>query len=104
MLALIARALSANAVPFARLHGLATFESTLDTWRRDPVVRALLLPTRTGSNGLNLTEAQHVILVEPLINPAVEAQASQHGPCHHRGHARAPLLGAAHGMLCSFAN
>ncbi|EFJ18577.1 hypothetical protein SELMODRAFT_6818, partial [Selaginella moellendorffii] len=35
----------------------------------------MLLPTQHGANGLNLIEAQHVILVEPLLNPAVEAQA-----------------------------
>lgn len=28
-----------------------------------------------GANGLNLLEAQHVILIEPLLNPAAEAQA-----------------------------
>lgn len=28
-----------------------------------------------GANGLNILEAQHVVLVEPLLNPAAEAQA-----------------------------
>eukprot|EP00884_Botryococcus_braunii_P013587 jgi/Botrbrau1/22229/Bobra.168_1s0060.1 len=40
-----------------------------------PDVRVLLLLTKQGANGLNLTEAQHVVLVEPQVSPAVEAQA-----------------------------
>ncbi len=35
----------------------------------------LLLPINVGGNGLNLTEATHVIFVEPCMNPGLEAQA-----------------------------
>ncbi|XP_015877624.2 uncharacterized protein LOC107414045 isoform X2 [Ziziphus jujuba] len=38
-------------------------------------IQVLLLLTQHGANGLNLLEAQHVVLVEPLLNPAAEAQA-----------------------------
>ena len=38
-------------------------------------VQVLLMLMQHGTNGLNLLEAQHVILVEPLLNPAAEAQA-----------------------------
>ncbi|GKB02305.1 E3 ubiquitin protein ligase SHPRH, partial [Tanacetum coccineum] len=38
-------------------------------------VQVLLILIQHGANGLNLLEAQHVILVEPLLNPAAEAQA-----------------------------
>ncbi|KAK9741867.1 hypothetical protein RND81_03G134600 [Saponaria officinalis] len=38
-------------------------------------VQVLLLLIQHGANGLNLLEAQHVVLVEPLLNPALEAQA-----------------------------
>mmetsp|Transcript_43057 Transcript_43057/g.77217 ORF Transcript_43057/g.77217 Transcript_43057/m.77217 type:complete len:341 (-) Transcript_43057:346-1368(-) len=40
-----------------------------------PAASVLMLLTQQGANGLNLTEAQHVLLVEPLLDPAVEAQA-----------------------------
>lgn len=38
-------------------------------------MRVLCLPVGLGANGLNLTEASHVLLLEPSINPAAEAQA-----------------------------
>lgn len=38
-------------------------------------VQVLLILIQHGANGLNLLEAQHVILVEPLLNPAAESQA-----------------------------
>lgn len=38
-------------------------------------IQVLLLLIQHGANGLNILEAQHVVLVEPLLNPAAEAQA-----------------------------
>ena len=39
------------------------------------MVGVLLLPLQTGSNGLNIIEATHVLLVEPALNSAHELQA-----------------------------
>ena len=37
--------------------------------------RILMLLTKQGSNGLNLQQAQHVVFLEPLLDPAEAAQA-----------------------------
>ena len=39
----------------------------------------LLLPFKNGSNGLNVTEATHVFLIEPLLNVAVEVKRAGGG-------------------------
>eukprot|EP01064_Diplonema_japonicum_P019982 TRINITY_DN2894_c2_g1_i1.p1 TRINITY_DN2894_c2_g1~~TRINITY_DN2894_c2_g1_i1.p1 ORF type:complete len:1651 (+),score=378.96 TRINITY_DN2894_c2_g1_i1:80-4954(+) len=41
---------------------------------------AFILTVRSGSCGLNLTSANHVFLMEPCLNPALELQAI--GRCH----------------------
>lgn len=33
------------------------------------------MPITNGANGLNIIEATHVLLVDPLLNPAAEQQA-----------------------------
>ncbi|EFJ51898.1 hypothetical protein VOLCADRAFT_87560 [Volvox carteri f. nagariensis] len=48
--------------------------------------RVLLLQLKQGGAGLNLTEAQHVVLVEPQLDPAAEAQAV--GRVHRIGQCR----------------
>ncbi|KAK9861979.1 hypothetical protein WJX84_007298 [Apatococcus fuscideae] len=80
VLDLVGHALSTNQQRHAHPRGQAAFKSAISTFRRDGLpaneeLRVLLLLVKQGANGLNLTEAQHVILVEPLLDPAVEAQA-----------------------------
>eukprot|EP00898_Chlorokybus_atmophyticus_P007364 jgi/Chlat1/7629/Chrsp64S07159 len=70
-------ALQANFVMYARVKagGQGKFAATVNKFRHDPTLRALLLPIKQGGHGLNIIEAQHVILVDPLLNPAMEIQA-----------------------------
>jgi E3 ubiquitin-protein ligase SHPRH len=51
-----------------RQHNLQAFKEQED-------VSVLLLPVHSGANGLNLIEATHILLVEPILNPAQELQA-----------------------------
>ena len=48
---------------------------SLENFKKNANVHVLLLPLKRAAHGLNLTEAQHVILVEPVIDPGLEAQA-----------------------------
>eukprot|EP00326_Haptolina_ericina_P035264 CAMPEP_0181253778 /NCGR_PEP_ID=MMETSP1096-20121128/48220_1 /TAXON_ID=156174 ORGANISM="Chrysochromulina ericina, Strain CCMP281" /NCGR_SAMPLE_ID=MMETSP1096 /ASSEMBLY_ACC=CAM_ASM_000453 /LENGTH=149 /DNA_ID=CAMNT_0023351707 /DNA_START=1 /DNA_END=450 /DNA_ORIENTATION=+ len=90
MLSLLEKAFRANDIRFCRLHGQTNLESTLASFRQCGDMRALLLPLSRGANGLNLVEAQHVFLVEPLLNSAVEAQAV--GRVHRMSQLRATTV------------
>lgn len=53
-------------------------------------MRAVLLPLKSGCNGLNVVEATHVFLIEPLLNVAMEAQAI--GRVHRIGQEKATTV------------
>ena len=90
LLLLVSTALRENGVAHARLHGKQTLDAELSKFRHGADVVALLLPLKSGANGINLVEAQHVFLVEPLIEAAVEAQAV--GRVHRMSQTRATTV------------
>jgi len=47
----------------------------IEKFRQDASTECFLLDAKSDSSGLNLVNATHVFLCEPLINPAIELQA-----------------------------
>ncbi|XP_078436661.1 RING-finger, DEAD-like helicase, PHD and SNF2 domain-containing protein isoform X2 [Wolffia australiana] len=79
VLNLLEHALQENHTNYVRMKGGRKAEAAIAQFKGYQsginAVRVLLLLIQHGANGLNILEAQHVILVEPLLNPAAEAQA-----------------------------
>ncbi|KAI5102451.1 E3 ubiquitin-protein ligase SHPRH isoform X2 [Silurus meridionalis] len=75
VLDIIAKALFDNNIEFSQINGIHKFQENLSSFKYEEKINILLLPLHTGSNGLNIIEATHVLLVEPILNPAHELQA-----------------------------
>lgn len=56
---------------------MAQRQAALHAFRSDPHVRVILISLKAGGEGLNLQHSNHVLLVDPWWNPAVEMQAVQ---------------------------
>ncbi len=72
VLDLVQECATLNGIQFLRLR---SDRGVIKTFREDPACSCLLLLLKSGANGLNLTEATHVILCEPTLAPGVHAQA-----------------------------
>ena len=69
--------LNRNSVPFERLDGTTRDRAAVVSRFQDATGPPLmLLSLKAGGVGLNLTAADHVFLLDPWWNPAVEAQAA----------------------------
>ncbi|CAK6966018.1 E3 ubiquitin-protein ligase SHPRH [Scomber scombrus] len=86
VLDIIAKALFDNNMDFSQINGIHKFQENLSSFKYEDKINILLLPLHTGSNGLNIIEATHVLLVEPILNPAHELQAI--GRVHRIGQTR----------------
>jgi len=65
------------ALPFTRLDGSTRDRgAVVADFQRDDGPPVLLISLRAGGTGLNLTAADHVFILDPWWNPAVEDQAA----------------------------
>lgn len=56
--------------------GTTQRQSVVDKFQNEPHARVLLISLKAGGVGLNLTAADHVFIMDPWWNPAVERQAA----------------------------
>lgn len=69
--------LNAAQLPFVRLDGSTPNRMEIvDKFQNDADTKLMLLSLKAGGTGLNLTAADHVFLLDPWWNPAVEDQAA----------------------------
>lgn len=90
VLDIISKALTDNNMGFTQISRIKTFQENLSAFKYDPQINILLLPLHTGSNGLTIIEATHVLLVEPILNPAHELQAI--GRVHRIGQTKPTIV------------
>ena len=77
LLDLIEPHLTEAGIAFTRLDGTTTDRAgVVGTFQADGGPPVMLLSLKAGGTGLNLTAADHVFLVDPWWNPAVEDQAA----------------------------
>ncbi len=69
--------LEASSIPFLRLDGSTVDrQAVVDGFQAEDGPPVLLLSLKAGGTGLTLTAADHVVLLDPWWNPAVEDQAA----------------------------
>ncbi|XP_055611063.1 E3 ubiquitin-protein ligase SHPRH [Uranotaenia lowii] len=74
ILLVLARALNENSITY-RTKSAKFYKSIEEFKDYQNNITCMLLPLKYGSKGLNLIEATHVFLVEPILNPGEELQA-----------------------------
>ncbi|KAF9584408.1 hypothetical protein BGW38_006585, partial [Lunasporangiospora selenospora] len=78
LLSLIERPLREASIPYLKYDGKMTAEARNNTVLQmmdDPKYSVMLVSLKCGSLGLNLTCANHVVIMDPWWNPALENQA-----------------------------
>jgi len=75
-LAILRRRLEAKPIVYEYLDGRTTDrQARVTRFQEDPDCRLFLVSLKAGGQGLNLTAADYIYILDPWWNPAVEAQA-----------------------------
>ena len=75
-LAILRRKLDAKKLTYEYLDGRTTDrQARVARFQEDPDCRLFLVSLKAGGQGLNLTAADYIYILDPWWNPAVEAQA-----------------------------
>ena len=76
LLTIVRQQLDAEKITYEYLDGQTRDrQACVDRFQNDPTCPLFLISLKAGGVGLNLTAAEHVFLLDPWWNPAVEAQA-----------------------------
>jgi superfamily II DNA or RNA helicase len=76
LLAIVRRRLDGRQMVYEYLDGKTVKrQSKVERFQTDPDCRLFLISLKAGGQGLNLTAADYVFILDPWWNPAVEAQA-----------------------------
>ena len=75
-LAIVRRRLDLEGIDYEYLDGKTSRRDlAVERFQNDPKCKLFLISLKAGGQGLNLTAAEYVFLLDPWWNPAVEAQA-----------------------------
>jgi len=75
-LLLVANHFDMEGIPYSLLTGATTNrEMVVKKFQQEPTHQFFLISLKAGGTGLNLTEADYVMLLDPWWNPAAEMQA-----------------------------
>jgi superfamily II DNA or RNA helicase len=86
-LAIVRRRLETEGIDYEYLDGKTRNRgAAVERFQNDPKCKLFLISLKAGGQGLNLTAAEYVFLLDPWWNPAVEAQAIDRA--HRIGQAR----------------
>ncbi len=87
---LIEPALKSEQISFLRLDGhTRNRQEVVDQYQKNSAAAVMLISLKSGGVGLNLTAADHIYLMDPWWNPAVENQAADRA---HRIGQRNPVF------------